>query len=236
MSALLFREDAYLQSCTASVTAVDVRGIQFDRTVFYPNGGGQPGDVGSLQREDGSNLAIVNTIKGDAPDEVLHVLADGVEQPAVGETVRLQLDWDRRYAHMRYHTALHLLCAVVAAPVTGGQVAQDKARLDFAVDMDALNKDAIETGLNAFVAAGHAVDQRWISDAELDAQPELIKTMSVSPPRGAGEVRLIEVAGTDLQPCGGTHVCNTAEIGRLVVQKIKSEGKQNKRVIIAFAA
>ncbi|MGQ5522892.1 alanyl-tRNA editing protein [Chitinimonas sp. PSY-7] len=236
MSELLFRDDAYLKNCTANVTAVGERGIQFDRTVFYPNGGGQPGDIGHILRADGTTIQIINTVKGGGPDEVWHVLADDAAHPALGEQVQLQLDWDRRYTHMRYHTALHLLCAVVAAPVTGGQVAQDKARLDFAVEMDALNKEAIETGLNAFVDAGHTVDQRWITDAELDAQPELIKTMSVSPPRGAGEVRLIEVAGTDLQPCGGTHVRNTAEIGRLVVQKIKSEGKQNKRVIIAFAA
>ncbi|QNM96236.1 alanyl-tRNA editing protein [Chitinimonas koreensis] len=235
MTELLFRDDAYLRECEAVVTAVDERGVRLDRTVFYPNGGGQPGDSGRLLRQDGSALRIANTVKGDGLDEVIHVPAEGEALPAPGEPVRLVLDWDRRYAHMRYHTALHLLCAVVAAPVTGGQVAADKARLDFAVEMDALDKDAIEAGLNALVRAGHAVDARWIADAELDANPGLVKTMSVAPPRGHGRVRLIEVAGADLQPCGGTHVRNTAEIGPLVVQKIRSEGKQNKRVIVAFA-
>lgn len=236
MSELLFRQDAYLQHCSAVVTQVAEQGIQLDRTIFYPNGGGQPGDSGVLRLADGREIAIVNSVKGEAADEVWHVPAEGSILPAVGEAVQLELDWARRYTHMRYHTALHLLCAVVDAPVTGGQVAHDKARLDFAVEMAALDKDAIEAQLNALVDAAQPVTARWISDAELDAQPELVKTMSVSPPRGAGEVRLIEVAGTDLQPCGGTHVRNTVEIGRLVVQKIKSEGKQNKRIIIAFAA
>lgn len=235
MTELLFRDDAYLRECEAVVTAVDERGVRLDRTVFYPNGGGQPGDTGQLLRRDGSALRIANTVKGDGLDEVIHVPAEGEALPEPGEPVRLVLDWDRRYAHMRYHTALHLLCAVVAAPVTGGQVAADKARLDFAVEMEALDKDTIEAGLNALVQAGHAVGSRWIADEELDANPGLVKTMSVAPPRGHGRVRLIEVAGADLQPCGGTHVRNTAEIGPLVVQKIRSEGKLNKRVIVAFA-
>lgn len=236
MSELLFRTDAYLRLCTATVTAVDEQGLQFDRTVFYPNGGGQPGDSGQLRRQDGSTVVISNTVKGATADAVLHLPAEGSSLPQVGEEVTLVLDWDRRYAHMRYHTALHLLCKVVAAPVTGGQVAADKARLDFAVEMDALDKEAIEAGLNALVAAAQPVTARWVDEAELDANPELVKTMSVSPPRGTGTVRLIEVTGTDLQPCGGTHVHNTAEVGRLVVQKIRSEGKQNKRIIIAFAS
>lgn len=235
MTELLFRQDAYLRECDAVVVAVGEAGVVLDRTVFYPMGGGQPGDTGVLLRADGCELQVVDTRKGETPDQVWHRLAEGGALPAVGERVTLRLDWDRRYAHMRYHTALHLLCAVVAAPVTGGHVAEDKARLDFAVEMDALDKDRIEAGINTLVAAGHAVSSRWVGEEELDANPGLVKTMSVAPPRGAGTVRLIEVAGTDLQPCGGTHVRNTAEIGPLVVQKIRSEGKQNKRVIIAFA-
>ncbi|GAB3264054.1 alanyl-tRNA editing protein [Chitinimonas naiadis] len=235
MTELLFRDDAYLQQCEAMVTGVGEASIELDRTVCYPMGGGQPGDRATLLLADGRQLSILDTRKGDGPDQVLHLVEAGNALPAVGERVTLQLDWARRYAHMRYHTALHLLCAVVAAPVTGGQVSDDKARLDFAVEMEALDKDRIEAGINALVLAGHAVSACWVSDAVLDANPGLVKTMSVVPPRGSGSVRLIEVAGTDLQPCGGTHVRNTAEIGPLVVQKIRSEGKQNKRVIIAFA-
>ncbi|WP_374348338.1 alanyl-tRNA editing protein [Chitinimonas sp.] len=235
MTETLFRDDAYLKSCTATVIAVTEQGVVLDRTVFYPTGGGQPGDSGYLRRMDGSTVDVTNTVKGEAPGEIVHVLAAGSVPPAPGETVSAEIDWARRYVHMRYHTALHLLCAVVAAPVTGGQIASDKARADFAIEMEALDKDAIEAKLNALVNAGHPVQIGAISDAELDAQPELIKTMSVSPPRGAGSVRLVEVASVDLQPCGGTHVRNTSEVGPLQVQKIRSEGKLNKRVIISFA-
>jgi len=231
---LLFRDDAYLTHCDAVVTAVDEVGVYLDRTVCYANGGGQPGDTGRLLRADGSELAILNTVKG-AEGQPAHVLAEGSMAPAVGEKVRIEIDWARRHLHMRYHTALHLLSAVIRAPVTGGQVAADKARLDFQIDMSLLDKDRIETELNALIAAGSPVGSRWIADAELDANPGLVKTMSVAPPRGQGQVRLIDIPGVDLQPCGGTHVRNTAEIGRVVVQKIRSEGKQNKRVIIAFA-
>lgn len=235
MTVALFREDAYLRHCRATVVSASAAGVVLDRTVFYPTGGGQPGDAGCLLRADGSKLDVINTIKGEQPGDILHVLAEGSPLPAVGEAVQAEIDWDRRHVHMRYHTALHLLCAVVAAPVTGGQIAQDKARADFSIEMDALDKDAIEARLNALVAAGHPVTIGAMTDAELDANPGLIKTMSVSPPRGAGTVRLITVEDVDLQPCGGTHVRNTAEIGPLLVQKIRSEGKQNKRVIIAFA-
>jgi misacylated tRNA(Ala) deacylase len=234
MTELLFRNDAYLTHCDATVRAVDEAGVYLDRTVCYANGGGQPGDMGRMLRADGSELAIANTVKG-AGGQPAHVLAEGCEPPLVGEKVRIEIDWTRRHLHMRYHTALHLLSAVIRAPVTGGQVATDKARLDFQIDMSLLDKDRIETELNALIEAGTQVDSRWVDDAELDANPGLVKTMSVAPPRGQGKVRLIEIPGVDLQPCGGTHVRNTAEIGRVVVQKIRSEGKQNKRVIIAFA-
>jgi misacylated tRNA(Ala) deacylase len=235
MTRALYQEDAYLRSCDALVVRLDPRGVVLDQTVFYPNGGGQPGDHGLLRRADGSAIAVVDTVKGEVSGEIVHVLAESELPFQVGEPVYAEIDWARRYAHMCYHTALHLLCAVVSAPVTGGQIAVDKARADFAIAMEALDKDVIETRLNALIAAGHAVRSGSITDAELDAQPGLVKTMSVSPPRGLGSVRLIEIDAVDLQPCGGTHVRNTAEIGRLVVQKIRSEGKQNKRVVIALA-
>jgi misacylated tRNA(Ala) deacylase len=236
MTEALFRDDAYLTSCQATVLADNERGVLLDRTVFYPTGGGQPGDSGVLRRADGSLIHVATTIKGEAPGEIVHVLADGSARPDVGETLSAEIDWGRRYTFMRYHTALHLVCKVEEAPITGAQIGFDKSRVDFAAERSALDKDSIEARLNALIAAAHPVNASWISDAELDANPQLIKTPTVQPPRGSGRVRLIEVAGVDLQPCGGTHVRNTSEIGVLVVQKIKSEGKMNKRVVITLAS
>jgi misacylated tRNA(Ala) deacylase len=235
MAELLFREDAYARACPARVVAVTPAGIELDRTVFYPTGGGQPGDSGALLRRDGSRVRIETAVKGEGADAVLHVPAAGEPLPSPGEEIEASLDWDRRYRHMRFHTALHLLCAVVPAPVTGGQVAADKARLDFDIEMERLAKDAIEAGLNRLVDEAHAVRARWISDAQLDAHPEMVRTMSVQPPRGTGGVRVLEIEGVDLQPCGGTHVANTREIGRLVVLRIRSEGARNRRVVLGFA-
>lgn len=235
MAELIFREDPYARACRARVVAVTPAGIELDRTVFYPSGGGQPGDSGTLARADGSRLRIGAAVKGEGQDAVLHVFAPGAPAPQVGEEVEAILDWERRYRHMRFHTALHLLCAVVAAPVTGGQVAEDKARLDFDIEMDKLVKETIEAELNRLVGEAHAVRPRWISDAQLDARPELVRTMSVRPPRGQGGVRVLDIEGVDLQPCGGTHVANTAEVGRLAVMKIRSEGARNRRVILGFA-
>ena len=235
MTELVFRDDAYARSCRARVVAVTPAGIELDRTVFYPTGGGQPGDSGTLARADGTAVRIANAVKGEGADAVLHVPAPGETAPVPGEEVEAVLDWDRRYRHMRFHTALHLLCAVVPAPVTGGQVAHDKARLDFDIEMDRLVKETIEAELNRLVAEGHPVRPRWISDAELDARPELVRTMSVQPPRGQGGVRVLEIEGVDLQPCGGTHVAGTGEVGRLAVVKIRSEGARNRRVILGFA-
>ena len=235
MAELLFREDAYARACPARVVSVTPAGIELDRTVFYPTGGGQPGDSGELLRRDGSRVRIAAAVKGEGADAVLHVPAAGEPLPSPGEEIEASLDWDRRYRHMRFHTALHLLCAVVPAPVTGGQVAGDKARLDFDIEMERLAKEAIEAGLNRLVDEAHAVRARWISDAQLDAHPEMVRTMSVQPPRGTGGVRVLEIEGVDLQPCGGTHVANTREIGRLVVLKIRSEGARNRRVVLGFA-
>ena len=235
MTELVFRDDAYARSCRARVVAVTPAGIELDRTVYYPTGGGQPGDSGTLARADGTAVRIANAVKGEGAEAVLHVPAPGEPALAPGEEVEAVLDWDRRYRHMRFHTALHLLCAVVPAPVTGGQVAHDKARLDFDIEMEKLVKETIEAELNRLVAEGHPVRPRWISDAELDARPELVRTMSVQPPRGQGGVRVLEIEGVDLQPCGGTHVASTGEVGRLAVVKIRSEGARNRRVILGFA-
>ena len=232
---LLFRDDAYLKSCPATVTAAGGRGFEVDRTVFYPAGGGQPGDTGTLRRSDGSVLRIVDTRKGEAPDSVLHLLDEGARLPAPGERVELALDWDRRYAHMRIHTCLHVLSCVVVAPVTGGKIAADRGRLDFDIEMSQLDAGRIEREVNALIARAIDTETVWITDEELDARPELVKTMSVKPPRGAGRVRLLRIEGIDLQPCGGTHVRNIAEIGQVKVLRIRNEGRRNRRVEIGFA-
>lgn len=232
----LFREDAYLQSCEAVVVATGPEGIALDRTVFYPMGGGQPGDSGTLRRADGRVVAIADTRKGSAPGEIVHVPAVGQEFPTPGERVTAAIDWARRHRHMRMHTCLHLLCAVVPAGVTGGQVGDARSRLDFDVGELVLDKAEIERQLNALIAANHAATPRWISDAELAATPELVRTMSVKPPTGQGRVRLLEIGpGVDLQPCGGTHVRATGEIGPVVVEKIENKGKRNRRVVVALA-
>ena len=232
---MLFRDDAYLRTATARVLAVGERGIELDRTVFYPLGGGQAGDTGRLLRETGDVVAIADTRKGDASDRVLHVPAPGGSLPRPGETVTLEIDWPRRYRLMRLHTALHLLSCVVTVPVTGGNITAEKARLDFDIDLSQLNAERIERETNALIAAGARTETTWITDAELDTQPELVKTMSVQPPRGAGRVRLLRIPGIDLQPCGGTHVADIAEIEGIRVLKIRSEGKHNKRVEIALS-
>jgi misacylated tRNA(Ala) deacylase len=235
MTELLFRDDGYLRSCAAKIIAVDERGIRLDRTVFYPTGGGQPGDTGVLRLGSGQSLAIVDTVKGGLPDEVIHLPATGSALPEPGSEVVAEIDWDRRFRLMRMHTCLHLLCAVVPGAVTGGQVSDGRARLDFDVPGSSLDKEAIMTRLNALIAEALPVGPRWITDEELKAGPELVRTMSVKPPRGMGRVRLMEIAGIDLQPCGGTHISNTAEIGPVSVTKIENKGRQNRRVIIAFA-
>ena len=229
MAALLFRDDPYLRTCEAKVLAVHGDAVELDRTVFYPLGGGQAGDTGRL-----GPWRVLDTRKGATADSVLHILEPG-SAPTVGSTFEAQLDWERRHRLMRLHTALHLLGAVVKAPVTGGRIGEDKAHLDFDVDMSRLVAAELESELGQLVAKAVDTRVRWITDAELDARPELVKTMSVAPPRGEGRVRLLEIPGVDLQACGGTHVANTAEIGKLQVVRIRSEGKRNKRVTIQLA-
>lgn len=231
---LLFREDAYAKSCPAIVTAVDERGVRLDRTVFYPMGGGQPGDTGVLRLADGGTVAIADTLKGPGLDEVIHVLAAGALAPAPGEAVTAEIDWARRHRLMRMHSCLHLLCAVITGDVTGGQVSDGKGRLDFNLPEAKLDKDHIEAALNRLIAEDHAVRPRWITDEELTTHPELVRTMSVKPPMGLGRVRLLEIEGVDLQPCGGTHILRTGEIGPVDVVKIESKGKQNRRVNLAL--
>jgi misacylated tRNA(Ala) deacylase len=232
---LLFRDDAYVRTATARVIAVSERGIELDRTIFYPQGGGQQGDSGAIVRAGGERIAIADTRKGDALDGVLHVAAPGAAMPDPGEAVALEIDWARRYALMRLHTALHVMSCVVVAPVTGGNIAPDKARLDFDIDMSLLDAGRIERETNALLARGVDTETVWITDEELDARPELVKTMSVAPPRGAGRGRLLRIPGIDLQPCGGTHVRNIGEVGAIRVLRVRSEGRRNKRVEIALA-
>ncbi|MBT3330566.1 MAG: alanyl-tRNA editing protein [Rhodospirillaceae bacterium] len=236
MTELLFRDDPYTKTCEATITAINERGgIELDRTIFYPTGGGQPGDTGVLRLSDGSEIAIATTVKGDGPDGVIHVPAEGQDVPAVGTTVTAAIDWDVRHRLMRIHTCLHLLSSVVEYPVTGGQISDGKGRLDFDMPEMTVEKDAITERLNELIAQAHPVSVGWISDEELTAQPDLVKTMSVKPPMGQGRVRLIDVDGCDLQPCGGTHVANTSEIGPVRVRKIEKKGKQNRRISIEFS-
>lgn len=233
---LVFRDDAYRVETPATVTAITERGaIILDRTVFYANGGGQPGDSGVLIRADGTSVPIQTAVWNDAAKtEIAHVPAEGSEMPAVGELVRLTLDWPRRYRHMRVHTALHLLSVALPYPVTGGSIGDGEGRLDFDIPDAGLDREAINAALTSMIETNAAVTERWITDEELDANPTLVKTLSVQPPRGSGRIRLVEIAGLDLQPCGGTHVRATGEIGAVSVTQIEKKGKINRRVRIAL--
>ncbi len=235
MTVPLFRDDPYRRVCDTTVNVADEHGIGLAHTVFYPAGGGQPGDTGWLRLADGTEIPIVDTLKGEAADAIIHVPAAGSTLPAAGTPVKAEIDWERRYRHMRFHTCLHLLCAAVPFPVTGGRIQADKAHLDFDLQGAVVEKPAIEARLNALVRAGAPVRSRWITDEELIANPELVRTMSVAPPLGQGRVRLLEIDGVDLQACGGTHVRSTAEVGPVTVLKIRSEGKRNRRITIGFA-
>lgn len=231
---LLFREDAYLQDCAATVTSADETGIRLDRTVFYPMGGGQPGDTGQLILADGSIIEITDTLKGSGPDDIRHMPPAGTALPPVGTKVTARIDWARRHRLMRMHTCLHLLCSLIKGDVTGGQVSDGKGRLDFNLPDNPLDKEQLTADLNKLIAEDHAVQSIWISDDELAAKPDLVRTMSVKPPSGHGKVRLLDIVGVDLQPCGGTHVARTSEIGRVEIAKIENKGKMNRRVNIAL--
>ena len=232
----LFREDAYAAASEAAVVAEpDAGGDVLDRTVFYAQGGAQPGDVGTLTGPDGSALPVTNTVYGPDRATIVHLVGQAAGDLNAGDRVRAELDWERRYKRMRIHTALHLLIVVLPYPVTGGAIGDGDGRLDFDIPDAGLDKADITERLNALIARDAAVGERWITDAELDANPGLVKTMSVKPPRGAGRVRLVDIEGVDLQPCGGTHVRRTGEIGRALVTDIEKKGKQNRRVRITLA-
>ena len=237
MTEALFREDAALLRCEATVLAVDEGGIVLDRTVFYPLGGGQAGDTGTLTAAGGAVLPIVDTRKHkDRVGAIAHVPAPGADFSAFapGAQVTLQVDAARRRAHMRFHTATHLLCALVPHPVDGCSITAAYARLDFHMN-EPLDKEALNAGIARLVAEAHVVRHRWISEAELDASPGLVRSMSVQPPRGQGRIRVLEIEGVDLQPCGGTHVANTAEIGAVVITKIEKKSAMTRRVVLGFA-
>jgi misacylated tRNA(Ala) deacylase len=236
----LFRDDALLLACQASVLAADDFGIVLDRTVFYPLGGGQAGDSGTLTSEGGVVVAIADTRKHPAlPGAVLHVPAAGSDWRSMqpGMRVTAQVTAERRRAHMRFHTATHLLCALVPHPVDGCSITAGYARLDFHTN-EPLDKDLLSSGMARLVADAHPVHQRWITEAELDANPQLVRSMRVKPPRsadGQGRIRVIEIEGIDQQPCGGTHVANSAEVGTVVITKIEKKSAMTRRVVLGFA-
>ncbi|HST93251.1 MAG TPA: alanyl-tRNA editing protein [Microvirga sp.] len=233
---LLFRDDAYSATCQAQVLAVTPEGgIITDRTVFYAQGGGQPGDVGTIVRSNGERVAVTNTVYGADRSQVVHLVgAEAASRFAEGDAVELALDWPRRFRRMRVHTALHLLSVVLPYPVTGGAIGDGDGRLDFDIPDAGLDKTELTDKLNVLIGRDAPVTERWITDEELDANPGLVKTMSVKPPRGSGRVRLVEIEGIDLQPCGGTHVRRTGEIGAVAITDIEKKGKQNRRVRISL--
>jgi misacylated tRNA(Ala) deacylase len=238
MTEELFREDATLRDCSARVLAIADGGVILDRTVFYPLGGGQAGDAGALMLADGRRVAVVDTRKSkEHTGAVLHLLAPGTDASMLlpGTPVTAQIDWARRFRHMRFHTTTHLLCALVPHAVDGCSITADYARLDFHMS-EPLDKEALTAGIARLVAEAHPVRHRWISEAELDANPGLVRSMSVQPPRGLGRIRVLEIEGVDLQPCGGTHVGNTAEIGAVVVTKIEKKSAMTRRVVLGLAA
>ena len=235
MTSPLFRQDAYLREAAGLVTGLTPEGgIVLDQSLFYPTGGGQPGDSGWLLW-DGRELPIATTVKGDG-DAIVLVPSEAAPLPPLGAHLTQRLDWDRRHRHMRVHTALHLLSVAIPFGVTGGQISSSYGRVDFDMPEAPENREEIEETLNRFVGMDARVSETWISGAELDANPQLVKTMAVKPPRGAGEVRLIRIGEADdwidLQPCGGTHVARTGEIGALRLGKIQKKGRMNRRVYL----
>lgn len=238
MTELLFREDAYLTEAEGTVIAHTAEGgIILDRSVFYPAGGGQPGDSGFLLWDGAARLPVATAVKAES-NHVALVAAEPLGLPPVGTKVMQHLDWDRRHGHMRVHTALHLLSVVIPLPVTGGQIGVDKGRLDFSMPEPPADIAAIEEALNALIDRDLPVTEEWISDEELLANPGLVKTLSVMPPVGQGRVRLVRIglgrSQIDLQPCGGTHVARTAEIGRVAIGKVENKGRQNRRVTLSL--
>jgi misacylated tRNA(Ala) deacylase len=239
MTEQLYRADAYIQETAAKVVAVTDRGgIILDRTPFYASAGGQPGDTGVLTFA-GGTCSIATTVYDVDKTTLVHVPAEDALLPSVGDGVQIALDWTRRYRHMRMHSALHLLCSLVPYPVTGGQIGADEGRLDFDIeDASSVDKDQLTAEIMAIVSTNHPITERWITDAEMDANPALVRTLSVKPPRGTGRIRLVLIGvdgHIDMQPCGGTHVRTTGEIGAVAVTKIEKKGKLNRRIRVAWA-
>lgn len=234
---LLFYKDAYQKSCDATVTHSENGQVRLDQTLFYPTGGGQPGDSGWLELSDGTKSKILEARKGENHEDVVLHLEEGANAPQVGDNVTAFLDWDRRYAHMKIHSCLHLLCASVVGDVTGGQISDVKGRLDFNLPDTAIDKAALEEKINQLISENHPITQDWISDEKLDNNPSMVRTMSVKPPRGSGKIRLVKIGeDVDLQPCGGTHVKSTGEIGPIKIGKVENKGKQNRRISLTFAS
>lgn len=234
---LIFQSNSYAPACEATINRLTPSGIELDRTVFYAEGGGQRGDQGILRTTSGTEVAIEDTIKGESDDSLIHVPAasEGKLALSAGESVTAEIDWNLRYARMRMHTCLHLLSSVLPYPVTGGSVGDGKGRLDFDIPETIRDKEWISSELNRLIQEDRQVTSEWISDEELSANPDLVKTMMVKPPAGMGKIRLIRIEGLDLQPCGGTHVARTGEIGTIVIAKIQKKGRQNRRVSLVFA-
>lgn len=237
MTQKLYLETPYETQFEAEVISVDETGIKLNQSLFYPTSGGQPGDIGTLQVAN-QNVEVATTRKDKEQDDVIHVLAEGSPLPAVGDKVTGEINWETRHKHMRMHTAMHLLCSLITGDATGGQIGAEKSRLDFNVPGDAYNKEDLTEKINTLIEADHPISTSWITDEELEANPQLIRTMSVKPPMGSGKVRVVQI-GTDdnvidFQPCGGTHVKSTAEIGKVRISKIENKGKQNRRFHIIF--
>lgn len=233
----LFRDNAYLKSAEAVVVAVDERGILLDRTVFYATSGGQPGDTGFLVRADGSRVPIAATVTGETKDEIVHRPAEGAMPPAVGETVTAEIDWERRLRLMRMHAACHLLTVVCPYPITGASVGEEESRVDFDIPDAGVTREGVSEQLMELVRADHPIFTRWITDEELSANPSLVKSKNVRPPLGSGRIRLVcigEDGAIDTQPCGGTHVASTADVGEIHIGKIEKKGRENRRFRIRF--
>lgn len=236
MTKKAFYDDLYARELATKVSASRPGQVETEATIFYPMGGGQPGDTGYLSTGDGQQLRIMDTRYSEDRNHIVHFLEDTEATVDPGTEVTLTLDWERRHRHMRMHTCLHLMCSVITDPVTGGSVGESQSRLDFDAQSEMMDKETLTARLNALIQQGIPVNVESITDEQLDTNPDLVRTMSVQPPRGSGTIRMIRVEGVDYQPCGGTHVTNTREIGEVVVSKIKSKGKQNKRVTVELVS
>jgi|TARA_B100001094_G_scaffold270965_1_gene276037 misacylated tRNA(Ala) deacylase len=234
MTEELFKEATYSKTADAKVCRVMDEGVILDRTIFYPEGGGQPGDMGSFRLQDGQDLNVTNTVK--TPNGILHILNANKGEMIVGQGVTMNIDWERRFRHMRMHTALHLLCSQVEGAVTGGAIGAQKSRLDFNIPGERPEKEELEEKMNTLIADDHELSISWITDEELEANPDLVRTMSVKPPMGTGRIRMVRIGeNIDFQPCGGTHVKSTREIGAIKIGKIENKGRQNRRINILLS-